>query len=68
MRQSLTYAGFQWVEDTSNFDVSAIAVDSFMTYILEVILEYPQHLHDEHIDLSIWIFSLTSKSSLLSKV
>jgi len=51
MCQSLLYAGFQWVEDISNFDVSAIAVDSPIGYILEVDLEYPQHLQDEHIDL-----------------
>jgi len=28
MYQPLPYAGFRWVEDTSNFDVSAIAMDS----------------------------------------
>jgi len=51
MCQPLPYAEFQWVEDVSNFDVSAITVDSPIGYILEVDLEYPQHLHDEHIDL-----------------
>jgi len=49
--QPLPYAGFQWVEDVSNFDVSAITVDSPIGYFLVVDLEYPQHLHDEHIDL-----------------
>lgn len=35
----------------SNFDVSSIALDSPTGYILEVDLEYPQHLHDAHTDL-----------------
>ena len=39
-------------EDAANFDVSAIAPDSFTGYILEIDLEYPQHLHNRHIDLS----------------
>jgi len=55
MRQLLSYAGFRCVEDASNFDVNVIAVDSSMGYILEVDLEYPQHLHDEHIDLPFYL-------------
>jgi len=52
MCQSLPCGGFRWVvENVSNFDVSAIAMDSPIGYILEVDLEYPQYLHDEHIDL-----------------
>ncbi|KYN17583.1 hypothetical protein ALC57_10126 [Trachymyrmex cornetzi] len=51
MCQSLPYTEFRWVEDTANFNVSAIAQDSPTGYILEVDLEYPQHLHDRHTDL-----------------
>ncbi|XP_070172318.1 uncharacterized protein [Polyergus mexicanus] len=51
MCQSLPYADFRWVDDISDFDVSAIASDSTTGYILEVDLEYPQHLHDAHVDL-----------------
>ncbi|KYN17530.1 hypothetical protein ALC57_10179 [Trachymyrmex cornetzi] len=51
MCQSLPCAEFRWVEDASNFDVSAIAPDSSTGYILEVNLEYPQRLHDRHTDL-----------------
>ncbi|KYN23183.1 hypothetical protein ALC57_04403 [Trachymyrmex cornetzi] len=51
MCQPLPYAEFQWVKDVANFDVSAIAPDSPIDYILEVDLEYPQDLHDVHADL-----------------
>ncbi|XP_029673716.1 uncharacterized protein LOC115241896 [Formica exsecta] len=51
MCQPLPYAEFRWVDDISDFDVSAIASDSPIGYILEVDLEYPQHLHDAHADL-----------------
>jgi len=49
MCQPLSYAEFWWVEDATNFDVNAIALDSSIDYILEVDLEY---LHDRHTDLS----------------
>ncbi|KYN18777.1 hypothetical protein ALC57_08900, partial [Trachymyrmex cornetzi] len=51
MCQPLPYAEFRWVENATNFDVSAIAQDSPTGYILDVDLEYPQHLHDRHTDL-----------------
>ncbi|KYN19874.1 hypothetical protein ALC57_07789 [Trachymyrmex cornetzi] len=51
MCQPLPYAEFQWVKNVANFDVSAITLDSLIGYILEVDLEYPQHLHDVHADL-----------------
>jgi len=47
--QSLPYVDF---DDVDNFDVMTIATDSSMGYVLEVDLEYPQYLHDEHSDLS----------------
>ncbi|EZA62152.1 hypothetical protein X777_03759 [Ooceraea biroi] len=50
MCQPLPYAEFRWVDDTSNFDVNAIAPDSSKGYILEVDLEYPQQLHDAHVN------------------
>ena len=51
MCQPLPYAEFRWVDDVTNFDVDAIALDSPTGYILEVDLEYPQHLHNAHADL-----------------
>ncbi|KYN44474.1 hypothetical protein ALC56_01072 [Trachymyrmex septentrionalis] len=38
-------------ENDANFDASAIAPDSPIGYILKIDLEYPQYLHDRHIDL-----------------
>lgn len=48
MGQPLPYMDFHWVDDVSNFDASLITLDSSTGYILEVDLEYPQHLHDAH--------------------
>ncbi|KYN22644.1 hypothetical protein ALC57_04951 [Trachymyrmex cornetzi] len=45
------WAEQRWVDDVHNFDFTAIALDSQTGYILEVDLEYPQHLHDAHTDL-----------------
>lgn len=51
MSQPLPYVDFQWVEDIASFNVESIALDSSHGYILEVDLEYPENLHDAHIDL-----------------
>jgi len=42
---------FRWNDDTSNFNVVDIALDSPTGYILEVNLEYAQYLHDAHTNL-----------------
>ncbi|XP_045466137.1 uncharacterized protein LOC123674983 isoform X1 [Harmonia axyridis] len=49
MSQFLPYGGFEWVE--TNFDILGIPDDAPEGYILEVDLEYPQHIHDLHKDL-----------------
>ncbi|KAL6418909.1 hypothetical protein ACFW04_014171 [Cataglyphis niger] len=52
MCQPLLYVDFRWVDDISDFNITAIASDlPTGNYILEVDLEYPQHLHDAHTDL-----------------
>ncbi|XP_011883765.1 PREDICTED: uncharacterized protein LOC105570922 [Vollenhovia emeryi] len=51
MCQLLPYANFQWVTNVADFNANAIAPDALTGYILEVDLEYPQHLHDAHADL-----------------
>ncbi|KYQ47386.1 hypothetical protein ALC60_13588, partial [Trachymyrmex zeteki] len=51
MCQPLPYADFRWVDDVHNFNFTTIELDLPTSYILEVNLEYPQHLHDAHTDL-----------------
>jgi len=51
MCQPLPYADFRWVDDVDNFDVTTIATDLPMDYLLKVNLEYSQHLHNAHSDL-----------------
>ncbi|XP_077263129.1 uncharacterized protein LOC143897999 [Temnothorax americanus] len=51
MCQPLPYADFKWVDNVTDFNVMDVALDSSIGYILEVDLEYPQHLHDAHTDL-----------------
>ena len=50
MVQSLPTGDFQWVEDVSEFDVTTVAPDADIGYILEVDLEYPPELHELHSD------------------
>ncbi|XP_044005500.1 uncharacterized protein LOC122850414 [Aphidius gifuensis] len=49
MMNYLPYAGFEW-DDNKNIDVFKIADDSDVGYILEVDLEYPESLFDDHRD------------------
>jgi len=51
MCQPLSYTNFWWVDDIFNFNGMDVALDSPTGYILEVDLEYSQHLHDVHTDL-----------------
>ncbi|XP_039315238.1 uncharacterized protein LOC113002869 [Solenopsis invicta] len=51
IERPLPYKDFRWVDDVTNFNFMDIALDSPTGYILEIDLEYPQHLHDAHIDL-----------------
>jgi len=41
MCQPMPYAKFQWVKNTTSFDVTTITSDSDIDYLLEVDLEYP---------------------------
>ena len=52
MSQSLPYSEFQWLteEEINNLDVINYKADNAEGMILEVDLEYPQHLHNDHAD------------------
>jgi len=60
--QPFPYAKFRWIENAANFDVSVIASNSSTSYILEVDLEYPQHLHGRHTDLP--FYPMHNKSAI----
>ncbi|CAH1105292.1 unnamed protein product [Psylliodes chrysocephalus] len=49
MSQQLPYGGFEWID--TNIDITQIPNDAPEGYMLEVDLEYPQHIHDRHKDL-----------------
>ena len=51
MLQKLSVGGFQWVEETSQFNEDFINEDSDERYFLEVEVQYPEELHelDNHI-------------------
>jgi len=49
MLTELPFKDFEWVDDL-NIDVTKIADDSEVGYILEVDIDYPKHLHKTHND------------------
>ncbi|XP_066585614.1 uncharacterized protein [Prorops nasuta] len=51
MSQALPYAEFKLVDNCENFDVNNIDTNSTLAYILEIDLNYPQSIHNSHIDL-----------------
>jgi len=50
MSQRLPYSDFEWLkrEEIEAFDVTQTPDDGEIGYILEVDLDYPEHLHDDH--------------------
>ena len=49
MQQSLPYGGFEWI-DPEEYQLEKVSPDSSVGHILEVDLEYPVELHDDHND------------------
>ncbi|XP_069673398.1 uncharacterized protein [Periplaneta americana] len=53
MSQKLPYGGFAWLtdEEIHHFDLQAVNDDSEIGYVLEVDIEYPNHLFEKHKEL-----------------
>lgn len=47
----MPYGNFKWSK--TNIDVSTVPEDADTKYILGVVFEYPEELHDFHSDLSL---------------
>ncbi|XP_031777338.1 uncharacterized protein LOC116415884 [Nasonia vitripennis] len=51
LSQCLPYDEFQWLENCESFELFSIASGASHGYILEVDLDYPPEIHDDHNDL-----------------
>ncbi|KAJ4434487.1 hypothetical protein ANN_23049 [Periplaneta americana] len=53
MSQKLPYGGFAWLtdEEIRHFDLQAVNDDSEIGYVLEVDIDYPNHLFEKHKEL-----------------
>lgn len=68
MTQHLSYSEFKWLNDTDSLDISLIPDNSPIGYILEVDLEYPEHLHDLHKNMPLCPEHRTPPNSKLTKL
>jgi len=67
MLTELPFKDFKWVDDL-NIDVTKIADDSEIGYILEVDIEYPKHLHKIHNDFPFLPLSECPPNSKVEKL
>ncbi|XP_060855282.1 uncharacterized protein LOC132932956 [Metopolophium dirhodum] len=67
MLTELPFKDFEWVDDL-NIDVTKIADDSEVGYILEVDIEYPKHLHKYHNDFPFLPFNECPPNSKVEKL
>ncbi|CAH0553464.1 unnamed protein product [Brassicogethes aeneus] len=64
MSRYLPYAGFEWVENPSTFNLQNLpSINSPIGYILEVDLTYPENLHEIHRDMPFCPEHLTPPNS-----
>lgn len=55
MKQCLPYGGFMWLENADWFEINLISDDSPIGFIFEVDLEYPEHLHNLHREIYLYV-------------
>ncbi|KAL4104589.1 hypothetical protein QTP88_019883 [Uroleucon formosanum] len=67
MLTELPFKDFEWVDDL-NIDITKIAGDSKVGYILEVDIEYPKHLHKNHNDFPFLPFNECLPNSKVKKL
>lgn len=67
MLTELPFKDFEWV-DNLDIDVTKIADDSKVGYILEVDIEYPKHLHKNHNDFPFLPFNECPPNSKVKKL
>ena len=67
MSECLTYGGFKWLKSVNESDVMSISEKSPIGYFIEVDLEYPDELHELHIDYPLAPEKLVVSSDMLSK-
>jgi len=65
-RNPLPVGKFRFLDDPENFDVDAVNCDGANGYVLEVNLEYPDHLHDVHNDYPLAPEHMTVTKDMLS--
>ena len=69
MGQYLTYSGFKCLnqKEICDFCLNSISENSFLSYILEIDLEYPNESHDLHNDYPLAPGKLEISQNMLSK-
>ena len=70
MSQYLPYSGFKWLnqKEIIDFCLNFISENSFVGYILEVVLEYPSELHELHNDYPLAPEKFEISQNMLSNV
>ena len=64
--EPLPVGKFGFLDDPENFDVDSVNCDGATGYVLEVDLEYPDHLHDAHNDYPVAPEHMTLTKDILS--
>ena len=69
MSQHLSYSEFKWLskKEISRFSLNSISENSFVSYILEIDLTYPDELHNLHNDYLLVPEKLEITQNMLSK-